>query len=370
MKSLYIENKAFFDKLLILLAFYVIGYVFLVHLLAYVAPFVIGFLLSAIISPLVGFLQRKLKIARSITTILLISVIIALVAIAATALFNRIVMEAGNLAETLPTMMEDVNEFIHGMEDSFDRFLNFIPDGFAPDFNELIGGAVASITAGLGDFVMAASVGFVRGIPLMLMSVFLCLISAFFFTKDKKLISESITKSLPPPLSARISAFRRGLLTAIGGYVRAQLTIMTVIFAISVLGLVILGHPYAVILGLVIALADTLPMIGTGLVFWPYAVISFISGNHSFAIGLLIINVVCFLARQLLEPKVLGQQIGLHPLLVLLGVYVGVNVFGFIGLFLGPLFMVMSKMILSQGSDKADRKEERSKRERKNTKDK
>jgi sporulation integral membrane protein YtvI len=197
---------------------------------------------------------------------------------------------------------------------------------------------------------MTFSVGFLTKIPLILMSVFLCLISAFFFTKDKKLIGDTIMKSLPEQLKTRLRAIQKGLLAAIGGYVRAQLTIMSVVASISILGLTILKYPYAVIMALVIALFDSMPMIGTGLVFWPWAIMNLLSGNYAFAIGLIIINAACFLARQLLEPKVLGQQIGLHPLLVLMGIYVGLKVFGIFGLFIGPVLLVIAKLVVKTNS--------------------
>jgi sporulation integral membrane protein YtvI len=193
---------------------------------------------------------------------------------------------------------------------------------------------------------MTFSVGFVTGIPLIIMNVFLTLLSAFFFTKDKKMIGESLMKAIPEWLKTRLRTIQMGFLSAIGGYVRAQLIIMSVVAGISILGLSFLGQPSPFLVGLVAALCDTLPMIGTGLIFWPWAIFSLIAGNYTFALGLVIINVLCFITRQILEPKVLGQQIGLHPLIVLLGIYLGLKIFGVFGLFIGPILMVIAKLIL------------------------
>ena len=157
--------------------------------------------------------------------------------------------------------------------------------------------------------------------------------------------------SLPEWLKTSVRTIQKGFLAAIGGYARAQLTIMSVIAAISILGLTIMRHPYAVMMGLIVCLFDALPMIGTGLIFWPWAVASLISGNYAMAVGLFIINAICFLSRQLLEPKVLGQQIGLHPLLVLMGIYIGLKVFGVFGLFLGPVLLVIAKLIIKTNSE-------------------
>ncbi|MCL2702521.1 MAG: sporulation integral membrane protein YtvI [Defluviitaleaceae bacterium] len=346
MKELYKENKKYVDKFIFLLVFFIFAYIFLKYVLSYIGPFVVGFLISVIISPLVGFIQRKLKIARSISTIFLIIIIILLLAILGTSIFNRVIIESRYLSETLPASLEEFRNFLYEMEDRFERYMTFIPEEFALDFNEMVNQLLVTLTTFLTDFAMAFSVGFVTRIPLILLNVFLCLISAFFFTKDKKLIGESLMKTMPEWLKTRLRTIQQGFLSAIGGYVRAQLTIMSVVASISILGLTIQRYPYAVIMGLVVALFDSMPMIGTGLVFWPWAIINLISGNYSFAIGLIIINAVCFLTRQFLEPKVLGQQIGLHPLMVLVGIYVGLQVFGIIGIFLGPALLVIAKLIL------------------------
>lgn len=346
MHKIYQDNKRYIDKLLVAAGFFVFAYIFLGYILRFISPFVVGFLISVIISPVVGFVQRKLKIARGVSTILLIIIVILLIAVAATSIINRIIIEGRQLTETLPIQLEELRDFLFEVEGQFDRYMTILPEEFAIDFNELFNQLLAMATAALGEFARTASVGLVTGIPLILMNIFLVIISAFFFAKDKKLIADSIMKNLPEWIKTRLRTVQKGLLSAVGGYIRAQLIIMSVVASISILGLTILRYPYAVIMGLVLALFDSLPMIGVSLVLWPWALVSLISGNYTYAVGLLVINAACFMARQLLEPKVLGQQIGIHPLLVLIGVYIGLRVFGLIGLFLGPALLVIAKLIL------------------------
>ena len=346
MRKFYQDNKRYIDRILFLAGFFLAAYIFFEHVLVFVSPFVAGLVLSAAISPLVGFIQRKLKIARGISTIFLIIIVILLVAIAATSIVNRIVIEAGNLAETLPANLEELRGIIYDVEGAFDRYMTFIPDEFTFDFSALVNQIFTIAAEAVTDAVRNASVGLVTGVPLLVMNVFLTFISAFFFTKDKKLIQDSLMKAMPEWLKSRTRTVHRGLLSAVGGYVKAQLIIMSVVASICILGLTILQGPYAVLMGLVLSLLDVMPMIGVSLAIWPWAIFSLTQGDYRFAIGLLIINGACFMARQLLEPKVLGQQIGIHPLLVLIGVYVGFRVFGVIGLFLGPVLLVIAKLIL------------------------
>jgi sporulation integral membrane protein YtvI len=291
-------------------------------------------------------LQRRLKIARGITTIFLIIIVILLVAVAGTAIVNRVIVEVSQLSQALPSQLEDLRNILYDIEDGFERFMTFVPDEFTFDFNELVNQLISFLTSWLGDAAKNFSVGFVTKVPSILLNVLLCLISAFFFTRDKSLIRDTLMKNLPEWVGMKVKMVQEGFLSAISAYLRAQLIIMSVVASLCILGLTILQYPYAVIMGIIICLMDALPLVGSSLIFWPWALMSLLSGNYKYTVGLILINMACFFARQILEPKVLGQQIGVHPLLVLVSIYVGLNLFGVVGLFIGPVMLVTGKLIL------------------------
>lgn len=350
MRVLYRENKAFIDKLVFLSVFLVFAFVFIKYMFPYVSPFVFGFVISMVISPIVGFLQKHLRIKRGISTIFLIIVVITIAVIAGVYLVNKVFQEARYMSESLPGQLEALRDFMDDMQNRFDRFMSFIPDEFALEFEEIVNTLINTIAGSLGDVAKNASVNVVTKIPGFLLSGFLCLISAFFFTRDKQLIKDTLVSNLPGWLKTRVQTVQEGFFSAVTGYLRAELIIMSVVAAICILGLSILGYPYAVLMGIVICLMDALPIIGGSLIFWPWAIYCMVTGNYPYAVGLLLTNVACFFARQLLEPKVVGQQIGVHPLLVLVSLYVGLKLFGLAGLFLGPVLIVTAKLIMKSGA--------------------
>jgi len=129
---------------------------------------------------------------------------------------------------------------------------------------------------------------------------------------------------------------------------------MSITSCIIIIGLVIIQYPYALFVGLLTAVIDALPIFGSGLVLWPWAALNFIKGNYATGAGLLLIYGVVFITRQSLEPRILGSQIGIHPLLTLMSMYIGLKLFGFIGIILGPAIVIVIKAVY-QSQSKARR---------------
>jgi sporulation integral membrane protein YtvI len=142
---------------------------------------------------------------------------------------------------------------------------------------------------------------------------------------------------------------KAGVIKAIGGYIRAQCILMCIVSAICVTGLVILGNQYALLLGVLIAFVDALPVFGSGAFFWPWALYSIIVGNYKMAMGLAIINILVLITRQMLEPRIIGSQIGLHPVATLMSIFIGLKVFGLFGFIIGPIILVTIKALQDNG---------------------
>jgi sporulation integral membrane protein YtvI len=139
----------------------------------------------------------------------------------------------------------------------------------------------------------------------------------------------------------RIFKTEKGLTRAMSGYFRAQGILMVMVGAISVIGLMFLRSPYALLLGLLFAALDFLPILGPALILLPWALVSMLMGNMRQAIGLLVIWGIITIARQVLQPKILGTQMGAHPLASLMSIYIGFRIFGIFGLILGPALLMI-----------------------------
>ena len=176
----------------------------------------------------------------------------------------------------------------------------------------------------------------------MLIGIIMAILSAYFFVAEREYLMNMVKKVTPDSLLNRWDVVYTALKDAVGGYFRAQFKIMGVVFVILFVGMLILGVDYAVLLALLIALLDFLPFFGTGAVMWPWAIYQLLEQNYKMAIGLAIIWGVSQLVRQLIQPKLVGDSIGLESIPTLFLIYIGFRVGGAFGLIVAvPVGMII-----------------------------
>lgn len=336
MRDIYQNNKIFIHKLLLLL---VIGLLVIVavFLMSYIAPFVAGYIISLVLSPLVGLLHRKWSIPRGLTAAVLILTLLAAIGLVGGLLIGRIMTEIG-------AFINDFGFYLESAQILLENFLYSIGGNFQLDF-DLLSAQVLTLATGLLQGAMDGG-GFFTAIPYAVLRILLTIISAFFFIKDKEVIKDFLVSLFPKRLVTRAKIVREGVLRALVGYAKGQLIVMAYVSTISVLGLAIIGSPYALFIGLGIGVFDLIPVFGAGGILIPWAALSALNGNMAFAVGLLVVYGIIFLARQILEPKVVGKQIGIHPLILLMSVYVGITTMGPVGILAGPLITLTIKTIM------------------------
>ncbi|MCL2575934.1 MAG: sporulation integral membrane protein YtvI [Defluviitaleaceae bacterium] len=334
MKNFYLQNKDFIDKLGFLLL--VAGIVFAaVFLMSYVAPFVAGYVISLILSPLVGLLHMKWRIPRGVSAAVLILLTIALIFALGGLLVGRIIDQMAEFSTNIP-------QYIEGLRVSFDNLAANL--GLSLDFESVSERLLAFIT---GLLQRGAEGGnFLTAIPSAILGIVLAIISAFFFIKDKEFIKAKVVGLFPEKIHYKGGKVRKSLISSLGGYARGQLIIMSLIATICGIGLTVLGSSYSIFAAIGIAVFDIIPIFGAGGILIPWAIFSFIDGNTAFGVGLLVISVACFLARQLLEPRIVGKRIGLHPIVLLMSIYLGITLIGPAGILAGPLVTLLIKIIM------------------------
>jgi len=168
-------------------------------------------------------------------------------------------------------------------------------------------------------------------------------------SKDKMKIQNFIERQLPASWNRKIDIARRDLFGALLGYIKTQLILMIFVSSICIIGLTILRVKYSLLIGFVIGIFDAFPILGSGGILIPWAIYNFITGDYFRAIGFLIIYGVVILFRQMVEPKVLGTQIGVYPLVTLMAMYIGIKMFGVIGIIAGPIVVIFIKTMQKVG---------------------
>ncbi|MDR2182708.1 MAG: sporulation integral membrane protein YtvI [Clostridiales bacterium] len=336
MREFYLNNKNFIDKLMLLVsiaAFLALA----VFVAGYVAPFVAGYVISLILSPLVTLIHNKWRIHRGLLAAVLILGLLSALFFLGSFVFDRIANEIIGLEADIQMYFANAIILIENM---MARIESMLGAEWEIDFDALLN---QLLTLAVGMLQGAIQGGTFAAIPVFILRVIIAIVSAFFFIKDKERIAQSIAALFPKHLVERYRIVRQGLLKALVGYAKGQLMVMALVTSVCFIGLIIIGSPYALFISIGIGIFDLIPVFGAGGILIPWAVYHFIAGNFSFGIGLLIIYGVVFLTRQMLEARIVGYQIGIHPILLLMSVYVGIVTMGPVGILAGPLIALTIK---------------------------
>ncbi len=327
----------------ILIAFFLLFV--LPKLLGFFMPLVIGWVVSLIANPLVQFLEKKVKILRKYSSfIIIVSVIILIIGIMI-ALSILIFKEAKDLVEDMPIILESLSAKLSHVTDYISEKTDRLPEGIrnsVKNFTLGIEGYANNIVE-YNESVTMGGVGlFAKGVAEGFLYVIMTILSAYFFTACKDEISAGLKKHVPDSVTNSWRMISSNFKTAFGGYFKAQFKIMLILILIIFAGFEILQVNYSFLIALGIAFLDFLPVFGTGTVLWPWTVIEVISGNYFRAIGFVVIYLICQIVKQILQPKMVGDSIGLHPLATLVFLFIGYKFQGVLGMILGiPIGMVL-----------------------------
>ncbi|AEY68073.1 sporulation integral membrane protein YtvI [Clostridium sp. BNL1100] len=336
--------KKFF---LILLIFAVI-YLSISYLLPFFAPFVIALIVSYINEPVIKLLQRfniSRKAAAAISLLFTMSVLGFGLTVGIIKIYNELIV----LQDNLTAYSSDISVKINGLIDKATIFYNGLPDQVTStitknlvSFSEKIGFMITS--------VIQYVINTVSSIPRLTVFVIVTILGTYFISSDRKSISSFFYRQLPFSWRKNIASLKKDTFKALLGYFKAILILMGFTFIEVSVGLFILNVKYAFLIALVVGLSDAIPIMGTGVVMVPWILWTVISGDMPLALGLSIIYVLGILIRQIMEPKIVGSQIGLHPLVTLLAMYIGLKFFGIIGMFVGPISIIVVKKLQDSGA--------------------
>lgn len=311
----------------------------------YFMPFVIGWILSVIAGPLVTFLEKKLKIMKrlgsAITIILVLALCIGLIYL----IISQIWEEISVLIRNFPSMYHDLERGLSqiGTQGNtlFERFPEQIQNSWATLMNNLDDTA-SSLIGRIGEPTIEVAGNVAKRIPSVLIGTIVAFVSAYFFIADKENLGEWVKKVVPKSITSRLLLVGENLKYAMGGYFKAQFKIMGVVFAILLVGFTLMQIRFSILLAIAIAFLDFLPFFGTGTALIPWAIYKFLVGDYKMVAALVILYGVTQLVRQLIQPKLVGDSMGLNPLYTLFLLYLGYRV----GSVLGMIFAVPIGLIL------------------------
>lgn len=331
-------------SLLATILFVVLGLKFM----RFFMPFVLGWILAWIANPMVCWLEKRVKIVKkfgsAIIIILVLGSVVGLIYLAISKLLHEVV----SLIENAPALYISLEQETAQLGERFAGLTSLLPEQLKTEFGTVISGLKESIGAWIGTLsvpTVEAASQIAKKVPSVFIGGIVMIISAYFFVADRESVLAWIKKVLPESIESRMTMVMDTMRVAVGGYFKAQFQIMAVLTSILLVGFWLLGIEYAILLAILIAFLDFLPFFGTAITLLPWAVYAVLEGQFKVAIGLVILYVVTQLTRQLIQPKLVGDRVGLKPLPTLFFLYIGYKVGSVLGLiFAVPVGMIIINM--------------------------
>ena len=314
-------------------------------------PFLVAFIISLIIEPGIQWVMRKTKLTRRTSSIIIF--------------FIASVVIIGSLAWLLITLFSESSSLLQGLNDYFDKAYAQIQDvikNFQFDKIHLSDEILNVIQNSTGDLLETASnwlknaltglINFVTGLPSIAICIGITVVALYFICVDKIYILDQIEYHLPKIWVKKIGSHLKDLIQTLGGYLKAEASLILISFIISLIGLYILQFmgfsiKYPLLMALFIGFVDALPILGSGTVMIPWAIICAINGDINLGIAIIVLLIIMSVVRQILEPKLVSKNIGVHPIFTLIAMYTGFKVIGIIGLLIGPIVLIIFKNIFA-----------------------
>ena len=316
----------------------IVGIVFLVfrYLLNLIWPFFVAFLFAALLMPVVRWLTVRCHLRYNLSVALSLVVFFALLAGIAVLLTSRVVVAVPRLVSRLPRLYgETVEPALVTLSD----LLEELAGRFGPDAYDIVNDALPDIVASIGSAATSASMslvsalsGWATRLPSRLLSTIICVIATIFLVADYPRITAFVLRQIPERPRRILLQAKVSLGNVVRQYGRSYGIIMGITFLEILTGLLLLGQKNSVLIALLIAVFDIFPIVGAGMILVPWGIVSLLTGAEGQGVGLVVIYVVEILVRQIIEPRIVGRQIGLHPLITLIAMFVGSKLFGGVGL--------------------------------------
>jgi len=347
------KKRKFLIDFLYILAIAAIVFFLLRYVVPLFTPFILGFLIALLLRPLVERLSKLLKLKQSLAATIILIIFYTVIGVIASILVVRVSVSLTQIFSNLPKMFQnDIQPFITAMMENISDFLS----GMSPDLlasveaiQSNILNALSSIVSKLSSNALTILTNVITGIPAFLLTFLFAVISSFFFTLDLQTITRFIRNQIGEKALEIIDAIQESFSSTILKFLRAYFILMSMTFVELTISFIILDFSNPMGLAILIAMIDILPVFGTGTVMIPWGIIEIFNGHFELGVSLLVVYLIITVIRNTVEPKIVGDQIGLYPLVTLMSMYIGTQLFGIIGLFGLPITITILNNLQEKG---------------------
>lgn len=323
-------------------------FVFGPPLLGYVMPFLLAFLFTWLMEPLLRFFQRRLRMPRKAGAIVLILILVAALGGIITAIVLRLWGEISSLINNWDQVWNTFQSTYQQLAQDMQRWLSYLPQGV----QDVILSLSDRLLAWLRDMaynLVPGTTSAVRGLSSFVLAFVFFLLAWFFTAADYPNLRWHLHEKTPKSVRHVGRQAKTAFAAAFGGYVKAEVLVSLGVMVILMVGFLLLKQPYGILLAVLLGIMDFIPIIGSGTVMVPWSIILMAIGNWERGIAMLAVWGVICVFRRVIEPKFVGDQTGLHPLVALLAIYVGLKIGSLLGMILAPVLVLMVRNLWQAG---------------------
>ncbi len=319
-------------------------------------PFLIAFILYLLMEPAIKWIMKKTKLTRKRSSIIIFILVSTIILGGLTWGITTIFSEASNLLQDLNCYIEKANTFFQSIINKIDIEKLNLPVEINQVLQKSSGDILISISSWIRNFLNGL-ISIVTSLPKIAIYFSITVIALYFMCVDKIYMIDQLEHHLPRSWVMKVGKHLKELTKTLGRYIKAEATLVLISFFISLIGLYILKFSgfkikFPLLIALSIGFVDALPILGSGTVMLPWAIISSLNGDFKLGIAILVLLIIMSVTKQFLEPKLVSQNIGIHPIFTLIAMYTGFRIIGIIGMLIGPIILIILKNIFATFIDK------------------
>lgn len=354
--DLYSNNYGLYRRLILRFIILVLGLAFvflaLPRLIRLFLPFLIAFGVVMLINPLVHRINKRFGISRRMIALVVDVVVFGLIASILGIIVYTLIIEAVALATYLQANMDRIIQSLDGLENNLSWIYSFLPQWFVDTltiFEDRLIMFLQDSSGSILSFILNLTRSLTLTIGNFVIGLLIAILAAYFMLVEYSRVSTMSRRRMGRRFSRTLILLKKSVIQSLGGFFRSQLLIAGIAFVVMYLALVLYGQAYALLIAFILAIVDLLPLIGTIAVLLPWGLLAMLNGDIQKGIFLIGLGIGFFLLRRILEPKIVGSQTGLHPLVALVSIYVGLQISGVWGAILGPLVVMLVLSVYKTG---------------------
>ncbi|WP_411955363.1 sporulation integral membrane protein YtvI [Alkalibacillus sp. S2W] len=305
-------------------------------------PLILALFTALLLNPGVSWFMNRLNLKRTMAVTIVFFIFLTVIATIGTYTVTKTIGQVVKLTENAPEYIEEVEDMLIDMQDNINTFTEDWPNQFVQEVEQTSIQHLQSLEQQIMDYVEIDQVAqFILNIPDFLISFIVYLIALFLFMLDLPTLRTKMYNLMTDETQEKFKFMNNRLAYVLLGFFKAQFLVSLIIFSVTLVALIFITPEIALLMSIIIWAVDLIPIIGSIIILGPWSIYMFLAGDTLMGIQLGVLAIVLLAIRRTIEPKVMGHHIGLKPLPTLIAMYIGLQLIGILGFFIGPIVVII-----------------------------